>query len=106
MEWQPVGFVGSLFVSTFILSGCVRTTSGTHVVFDFVGITGSVCLIVYSGVNRVWPPMITNLVLVTSLVLKFARRVSCRRLSARNASRAARSGELEAAATAPAPENE
>ena len=76
-KWQEIGFVGCALVSVFILS---NTFDFSHkYLFIFTGIIGCGCLIAYSIINRIWPPFVTNVVLMVSLLRLVSKELRCRK---------------------------
>ena len=69
MEYQPVGFIGCSLVCFYTIFSFSNKVP--KLIYLFSGFTGSILLMFYSFINKIWPTFITNFVLLLSIIFIF-----------------------------------
>lgn len=83
MEYQPIGFIGCSLVCFYTIFRFSKKVS--ILISLFSGFTGSILLMFYSFINKIWPTFITNFVLLLSILFSFFKTYNLR-IAVRNSS--------------------
>lgn len=79
MQYEAIGFVGCALVSLYSICNCFADKKNYHY---FLGVIGSICIIIYSYLNHIWPTLITNSVLLSTICIMSIQKqnIECRKI--------------------------